>query len=164
MAGPEQTQNSFNQMPKWAEITVEVILEGKLIATEMVLSKNGIEFLGSRASMALPGVGLAIDVGFGAIEVMGAINNGTERDVAVQSSGLAGAVIGGGVVGYVAGALVFGGGLLSAAALSAPIATGIVITGAVVGTSQGLEWVFETIAGGIWDHHQTPNAKHQLSS
>lgn len=143
--------NNFRQMPKAAEIAVEATLEGQLVAVEMTLAANGVKFLEESASRVLPGVGFAIDVAFSALDVAGAVNNGTERDIAVESWGLVGAVAGGGLAGYAMSGLVATGGALAGLAASAPLAVGIVVTGVVVISSQVLEWAVEVVAGAIWD-------------
>ena len=55
MSGYDDQQTGHNQMPSWAELTIETILEGQLVASEMAIAASNIAFMGGRSVAVLPG-------------------------------------------------------------------------------------------------------------
>ncbi|MDP3194313.1 hypothetical protein, partial [Tabrizicola sp.] len=147
MVERQNDASTFNEMPDWAGLTIDVIVEGQLIATEVSLARAGVTMMGSAATRVIPGVGLALEVGFGVIDVVGAVRNGTERDVVIQSAGLAGTVTGG-TVATLLGTTVLTGSALVA---SSPLLAGAILAGAVVGTAYGVGKLFELAAASYYD-------------
>lgn len=55
MSGHDNQQGGYMQMPSWAKLTIETILEGQLVASEMAIAASNIAFMGGRSVAVMPG-------------------------------------------------------------------------------------------------------------
>lgn len=52
MSGHDDQQGGYNQMPSWAELTIETILEGQLVAAEMAIASANTALMGAGGAVA----------------------------------------------------------------------------------------------------------------